>query len=353
MPIKIGNGELEIPVIQGGMGVGVSLGNLAGSVAREGAMGTISMVDIGYREEDFYRNTRNANIRAFNKELEKARKISEGRGMIATNIMAAITDYKEMVKAAVKAKVDAIVVGAGLPLDLPSLVDTKEISIAPIISSVRALKLVVRNWTNKYDRTPDFVVLEGKDAGGHLGFKEEEINSKDYSLENRVREVVEYLDDLKTKIGYKIPLFVGGSVFDGNDLNKLQGWGADGIQIGTRFIATEECDVNEGFKNIIVEAKEEDIVLLKSPVGLPARAVNTKLVKKMLEERVPSKRCINCLKTCNPRTTEFCISDALISSAQGDRENGLFFCGSLAGRITEITTVKKIFDEIKSQWVRV
>ncbi|WP_100065222.1 NAD(P)H-dependent flavin oxidoreductase [Miniphocaeibacter massiliensis] len=350
MSLKIGNKILEIPVIQGGMGVGVSLGRLAGSVAREGAMGTISMVNIGYREEDFYKNKMEANIRAFNKELKKAREISKGKGIIATNIMAALTDYKDLVKEAVKAKVDAVVVGAGLPLNLPELVETRDVLIAPVISSARALSVIVKNWTRKYDRVPDFVVLEGKYAGGHLGFSKEDIFDEKINIENLTREVVDYLKGLKEKIGYKIPLFVGGSFYDGNDLNLVREWGSDGIQIGTRFIATEEADVSEEFKKVIVRSKKEDITLLHSPVGMPARAIRTPLIEKIKKGRIPSKRCINCLKPCDPKTTEFCISDALISSAKGDVENGLFFSGSLAYKINEITTVEKIFKEIKSQW---
>lgn len=350
MQLKIGDFQIEVPVIQGGMGVGVSLGGLAGSVAREGAMGTISMVNIGYRETDFYKNRVEANLRAFKKELEKARTIAKGKGIIATNIMAALTDYKELVKGAVKEKVDAIVVGAGLPLNLPELVGTKEILIAPIISSARGLSVIVRNWMRKYDRTPDFVVLEGKNAGGHLGFSKDEIENPNVELESLTRDVVKYLEDLKLTIGRRIPLFVGGSFFDGNDLKMVRSWGADGIQIGTRFIATEECDVSREFKEVVVNAKEGDITLLHSPVGMPARAINTPLIENIKKGRIPSKRCINCLKPCDPKTTEFCISDALIASANGDIENGLFFSGSLAPRIKEITTVKKIFDEIKLQW---
>ncbi|MDL2310666.1 nitronate monooxygenase family protein [Peptostreptococcaceae bacterium OttesenSCG-928-C18] len=350
MPVKIGSKGLDIPVIQGGMGVGVSLGKLAGSVAKEGAMGTISMVNIGYKEKDFYKNKLQANVRAFNKEFSKAREISAGKGIIATNIMAALTDYKDLVKEAVKSKVDAIVVGAGLPLNLPELVGTKDILIAPIISSVRALSVVVKSWMRKYERVPDFVVLEGKGAGGHLGFDEEEISVNKISLEKLTKEVVSYLKDLKEKIGYKIPLFVGGSFFDGNDLNMVREWGAEGIQMGTRFIATEESDVGDKFKNIIVNSSKEDISLLHSPVGMPARAIKTPLLKKIKKGRIPSKRCINCLTPCNPKTTDFCISDALISAAYGDVENGLFFSGSLAHRVKEITTVGKIFEEIKSQW---
>ena len=350
MSVKIGNKELTIPVIQGGMGVGISLGGLSGAVAKEGGMGTISIVGIGYREEDFYKNNIEANTRAFSKELKKAREIAQGNGIIAVNIMYALTDFQAMVKAAVKEKIDAIVVGAGLPLDLPSFVDDKNIMIAPIISSARALKLIIRNWTKKYNRYPDFVVLEGKDAGGHLGFKKEEIENENYSLEEITKEVVEYLNELKDKIQYKIPLFVGGSFFDGNDLNLVQSWGADGIQMGTRFIATVECDASEDFKKMVLNAEKDDIVLLHSPVGLPARGIKNEFIERIARERVPSKRCINCLKTCNPRTTDFCISDALINSVKGETEKGLFFSGSLAHRITEITTVHKIFEEIKNQW---
>ena len=350
MSVKIGDKELSVPVIQGGMGVGISLGGLAGSVAKEGGMGTISIVNIGYREEDFYKNTREANIRALAKEVKKARELAAGNGILAINIMYAITDFQAMVKAAVAERIDAIVVGAGLPLDLPGIVDDKEIMIAPIVSSLRALKLIIRNWTKKYNRYPDFIVLEGKDAGGHLGFKEEEVYDENYSLEKITKEIVEYLNELKDKIQYKIPLFVGGSFFDGNDLNKVQSWGADGIQMGTRFIGTVECDASDAFKKMILDAKEEDIVLLHSPVGLPARGIKNEFIEEIAKQRIPSKRCINCLKTCNPRTTDFCISDALINSVKGDTKMGLFFSGSLAHKIDKITTVHGIFEEIRTQW---
>lgn len=350
MSIEIGEKELYIPVIQGGMGVGVSLGKLAGSVAREGGMGTISMVNIGFEEEDFYTNTLKANIRAFKKQLDKAKKISKGNGLIAVNIMAALTDYKILVKEASKTDVDAIVVGAGLPLDLPELIENRKILIAPIISSTRALKILVKNWMKKYKRLPDFVVLEGRNAGGHLGFKEEEIYSSKYSLNSIIRETVEYLNEINEEFKKNIPLFVGGSLYDGNDLNLVRKLGGTGIQIGTRFIATNECDVNKNFKELITDTKSKDIVILKSPVGLPARAIKTSLIDSIKENRIPSKKCINCLKTCNPKTTKFCITDALIDSANGDIVNGLFFCGSLTYKINEISTVKNIFNEIKRQW---
>lgn len=349
MKLTIKNKTIEYPIIQGGMGVGVSLGNLSGSVAKEGAMGTISMVGIGYREEDFYKNTREANRRAFKKELAKARSIADGRGLIGVNIMSVLTDYKELVKLAEEEKVDFIISGAGLPLDLPGLIEDEEVLLCPVISSVRALQLINRVWGKRYKRLPDFVVLEGSAAGGHLGFKKEEIEAGK-SLEELTVEVVAYLKEVKEETGKEIPLFVAGSVYDGYDLKKYRALGATGIQMGTRFIGTHECDADDRFKDFIINAKEEDLVITKSPVGILGRAVDNDLLKQIRVERKAPSRCINCLQTCNPKTTQYCISEALINAVKGDVDQGLIFAGSNLNRVTEKVAVKAIIKEILSEY---
>lgn len=347
MFIKIRNKGISVPIIQGGMGVGISLGGLAGAVAAEGGMGVISSVNIGYREKDILSNPTEANRRALLKEVKKAREISQGKGMIGVNIMTAIQDYKEHIQTAVEAKVDAIIMGAGLPLDLPKLVGDADIAIAPIVSGKRALSLIMRAWNRKFHRKPDFIVVEGRDAGGHLGFSEEEMTDPGRTTTAIVKEVVDFL---KTA-GESIPIFAAGSAFDGFDLKKYMDFGANGVQIGTRFIATEECDAGIGFKEVILKATQKDLVVIKSPVGMLARAINTPLVQNVKTfGRIPPKRCMKCLSVCDPKTTPYCISRALSKAVIGDVDEGLFFSGSNVERIDKMTTVKEIITSIMDEW---
>lgn len=340
--MKIANRELELPILQGGMGVGVSLGNLAGRVASYGAMGTISAVGIGFKEDDFETNTWEANKRALNKEIQKAKDMAGGKGLVAVNVMMAITDYDEVIKQAVSGGADVIVVGAGLPLNLPELVE-EDTLIAPIVSGARALKLICRRWKT-YNRLPDFVVLEGAWAGGHLGFSAEDIdNYKEDDLLQETKDARAFLDTLKEQ--KDIPLFVAGNVFDEQRIKKLLEAGADGFQFGTPFIATQECDVSDLFKKVIVDAKKEDIVLINSPVGMPARALATPFVIALRGEKQKIRDCRNCLRFCTPAATEFCISKALIHAAKGNYEEGLFFAGDGVDRIHRIKTVKEVIDE--------
>lgn len=345
MAIKISDKILDIPVIQGGMGVGVSLGSLAGSVAAQGGMGTISMVNIGYREDDFWKNPRQANERAFYKEVEKAKEISGGKGLLAANIMAVVKDYDYLESLILNSDLDALVVGAGLPLHLPKN-NVKNKLLAPIVSSVRALNLICRSWLKKYDALPDFVILEGKGAGGHLGFSREDIGDETLSLEGLAREMKVFLDEIKEKHGKEIPFFVGGSVMDKEDLDKYQALGAAGLQIGTRFMVSKEADVDERVKDYVVQAGSDDLEIINSPVGIIGRALKNSFIERTLRERVPAKKCIRCITPCNPATTQYCISDALIATAQGDIDNGLIFCGSRVDEIKEILSVKEIIDNV-------
>lgn len=348
MAVKIKDRILDLPIIQGGMGVGISLGKLAGSVAKYGAMGTISMVDIGYREEDFWKNPRQANIRAYHKEVERAREISKGRGLIATNIMAAVEDYDYLIKEILESDVDVVVVGAGLALDLPEH-NTKCKLLAPIVSSARALKILGKKWLRNFDVLPDFVVLEGRGAGGHLGFSREDMDDEKLGLENLTKELVDLLKEFKDKYKKTIPLFVAGSVMDHDDLKRFQDLGADGIQVGTRFIATHEADAHQNMKEAIVKAKKEDIALIDSPAGFLGRALDNDFIKRTRSERVPPKKCINCLSPCNPKTTQYCITDALIATAEGRLDEGLVFCGSRVDEIEDIKSVKEVLEDLTGQ----
>lgn len=328
--------EIRLPVIQGGMGIGVSLGNLSGHVAKEGAIGTISMVAPGYNERDFLEDQTKANERAFKRELKKAREISEGNGLIGANIMVALSDYEELVKLAVDSSVDFIVAGAGLPLNLPELVP-EEVPIAPIVSSARTLKLLMRRW-KKWNRLPDFVIVEGLEAGGHLGFKKVD---KDFSLEKLTTDI---LDHLKSE-DLKIPVFVAGGLSGKKDYDKYRELGAFGIQLGTRFLATEEADCHESLKKKIVESTTKDLEVFESPVGLLGRGIENDFLKSVKKERKPSTYCIRCIKTCNPKTTRYCIYERLIASVTGKVDEGLLFAGTSIDDINEILTVEEVLEE--------
>lgn len=333
--------KLRLPLIQGGMGVGISMGNLAGAVAKEGAMGVISTANIGFREPDFWENPNEADERALVGEIKKAKKLAEGNGMVAINAMVATTNFAKMIKAACENGIDAIISGAGLPLELPKLVSGYDVLIAPIVSSGRAAKMIIKMWKSRYDREPDFLIVEGSQAGGHLGFSEGQL------IEQTAKPIGDLVEEVVSEAG-EIPVFAAGSVFDAEDIKAVLKKGASGVQIATRFIATEECDAEYGFKKIITEAKDEDVTILKSPVGMPGRGLNSPLIQAVSKGvTFHPKSCIGCIHGCDPKETVYCINRALIAAFYGDYENGLFFCGGNVGRVSEITSVKKLIEELK------
>ncbi|MBR1633942.1 MAG: nitronate monooxygenase [Lachnospiraceae bacterium] len=339
--VKLRDKILPIPLIQGGMGVGISLGRLAGSVAKCGAMGVISSVNAGFDEPDFDTDPMAANLRALEREIKKAKEIAAGNGLVGVNIMTAVTHYKETCLCAVRAGADAIISGAGLPLKLAEYVKGSDTLFAPIVSSGRAAKLLLKHYQKRFDMRPDFFVIEGSRAGGHLGFSKEEL------LEDTAKSNEEILAETLPIVG-DIPVFVGGGVFDHQDMERLMDAGAAGVQIGTRFIATEECDADPGFKQAIVDAKEDDALIIQSPVGMPARAVNSPLLKRLAEgERYPAVRCNNCLEAC-PKgdKTPYCISRALVAAVKGNWKDGLFFTGGNVGRVNKIVPVKELIEDI-------
>ena len=343
---------LTVPILQGGMGVGVSLGGLAGAVAACGGMGCISTADTGYREPDFEKDPVSANRRALAAEIAKAKKIAGGAGIVAINAMVATQNYADAVKTAVEAGVDAIVSGAGLPLELPGLVGKADVALAPIVSSGRAAKLILRRWAKAFDRTADFVVIEGCKAGGHLGFAEEDLLAgKCQTLDEILPEVLAEVKPFEEQFGRAIPVFVAGGVYTGEDMAHYMKQGAAGVQIATRFIPTYECDASQAYKDVLLNASAEDVRIIHSPVGMPGRALNTPLVQKLSEGmRFPPKRCARCLKGCNPAQVPYCITHALIEAVKGNVEEGLFFCGANVGRLDKMRSVRALMDELMNEW---
>lgn len=344
--IKIGDLISKYPIMQGGMGVGVSMHKLAGNVAKEGGIGIISTADIGYQDPEFEKNPMKANLKAIKTEIEKAREIAPN-GIIGVNVMVALSNYAEIVKECVKNKIDLIVSGAGLPKDLPSFVKGTKTKIAPIVSSGRCAKLISKLWMSKYDYVPDMIVIEGPEAGGHLGFKPDELTPENKpKLEDITKDVIAEVKEIEKETGKEIPVVVAGGVFDGNDIAKFLKLGANGVQMATRFVATEECDASPEFKKAYVNAKKEDIKIIKSPVGMPGRAIKNKFIKKVEENKSKITKCYNCIKTCNPVETPYCITRALINAVKGNVDEGLIFCGSNVDRIDKIVTVKELMNEL-------
>ncbi|UMZ72512.1 NAD(P)H-dependent flavin oxidoreductase [Natranaerofaba carboxydovora] len=347
--LNIGELQAKVPIIQGAMGIGVSLSNLAAAVANEGGVGVISGVQIGFDEPDFKENTESANVRALKNHIKKAKQLSHD-GLLGVNLMTVISNYKEMAKAAVEEKIDLIFSGAGLPKNLPEMVKGSKTKISPIVSSGKAASLIAKIWDKKYDYTPDMVVVEGPKAGGHLGFHVDQLQQNHMpSLDKIVMEVIEVLKPYAKKYNKSIPVIAAGGVFTGHDISRAIEMGASGVQMGTRFVATEECDANLKFKEAYINSVQNSIQLIKSPVGLPGRAINNNFIKKLETEKVPIKNCYNCLKACKPKEADYCISNALIDSVQGNVDDGLIFAGSNAYRINKMTTVKELMSELAAE----
>lgn len=350
--MKLGNRELALPLIQGGMGVGVSMGGLAGAVAAEGAMGTLSTADAGWNEPDFAAHPQQANLRALRREVQRAKRLAAGAGLVAVNAMVATRQYADSVHTALEAGADAIVSGAGLPLELPALAEGFEALLAPIVSGPRAAQLICRTWAKRYGRVPDFVVLEGCQAGGHLGFEEADLLSgRCTPLSRLIPEVLAALRPFEEKFGRAIPLFCAGGVATGAEMARCTRLGAAGAQLATRFIATEECDAGQGYKDVLLAARPEDLRIIHSPVGMPGRAVNSPLVQRLAAGmRQPPAHCSGCIKSCRPAETPFCITHALIEAVKGNWEEGLFFSGSRVDLVDRMRTVPDLIDELMKEW---
>jgi NAD(P)H-dependent flavin oxidoreductase YrpB (nitropropane dioxygenase family) len=345
--LKIGNLNAHIPIVLGGMGIGVTRSNLASAVANEGGIGVMSGIHMGYDQPDFKTNTFKANVRAIKEQIKLARELSP-KGIIGINFMTVMNRYSDYVKTAVEEGIDLIVSGAGLPLELPGLVKNTKTKIVPIVSSGRALKIILRKWDLKYQKTADAVVIEGIKAGGHLGFKLDQLAEKTFSFKETIEDVKNVLAKYEEKYGMKIPVIAAGGIFDRNDVEEALRNGADAVQMSTRFIGTVECDAADEFKQVFVEMKKEDIEIIVSPVGLPARAYRNKFIDELKGglQKVPDQ-CTKCIKTCDRGREPYCISEALINAVSGNIDEGLIFTGTNGYKIDKITTVKEIFDEFR------
>lgn len=346
--LKIGNLVSRLPIIQGGMGIGISGPRLAAAVANAGGIGVISAAQSGYNEEDFEDNNLAANIRALKSQITKAKSIAKD-GIIGVNIMVAMNNYSEIVKATVEAGADIIISGAGLPTELPKLTKGFKTKIAPIVSSLKSARVILKVWDRHDKTTADMIVIEGPRAGGHLGFKKENIDEANLNFDEEILKILDEVKIYENKYNKKIPVVVAGGVFTGTDIAKYLKLGASGVQMATRFVATKECDASEAFKEAYINAKKEDITIVESPVGMPGRAILNKFVKRAKEGRIPVEKCYKCIHTCNPASTPYCISKALIEGVKGNLNEALIFCGDNAERIKEIVSVEELVLELEQE----
>lgn len=350
--LTIGGLVCTYPIIQGGMGVGVSLSGLSSAVANEGGIGVISTVAIHkvvLQEEST--NYKKDSIKALTQEIRRAKELSEG--IIGVNIMVALSNFAELVKVSIDEKIDIIFSGAGLPLDLPKyLIGQKSnTKLVPIVSSGRATKIIIRKWKDNYDYIPDAIVVEGPLAGGHLGFKKENIDKEEFSLENLIPEVIAAVAPFEIEFGRKIPIIAGGGIYSGSDIHKFLKLGADGVQMATRFVTTVECDASDEFKQAYLDAREEDIVIIESPVGMPGRALRNKFIEDSEKGLTKPTGCpYHCIITCNPSESLYCIGDALVNAQVGLLDQGLAFVGSNVYKNDKIVTVKELFKTLESEY---
>lgn len=354
---KLNIGEIEIPkpIIQGGMGVGISMSGLASAVANEGGIGVISTVAIGLLDQESKGRFEKRNKDVLLREIHQARQLTDG--VIGLNIMVAISDYDELIKIAYNEEVDIIFLGAGLPLKFPEEITADRLKNAPtkvgvIVSSGRAARLIFQTWQKKFNHVPDLVVVEGPKAGGHLGFKKEQIFDPDYALEKIVPDVLKVVQSFEHQTEKHIPVVAAGGIYTGSDIHRFLNMGVQGVQMGTRFVATHECDASLEFKQSYINCKKEDITIIQSPVGLPGRAIrNTFLDEVTAGERKPFKCPWKCLKTCDFREAPYCIAQALTNAQRGNVEEGYTFAGSNAYRVKEIISVKELFQTLEQEYI--
>ena len=350
--LNIGNLSISVPIVQGGMGVGISLSGLASAVANEGGVGVISSAGLGLLYRNLSKDYIQASIMGLKEELRKARE--KTKGVIGVNVMVAMSNFTDMVKTAIAEKADIIFSGAGLPLNLPSFLQKDSVTkLVPIVSSARAARVIAEKWHSLYNYLPDAFVVEGPKAGGHLGFKDEQINDEHFSLEHILSEVIDEVQDMGARYGKEIPVIVAGGIYTGEDIKRFMDMGASGVQMGTRFVTTEECDASDVFKQTYIEAKQEDIQIIKSPVGMPGRAIFSKFIQKVKEGQKQPKTCIcKCIKTCDISKSPYCIIAALYNAFKGNMDNGYAFAGANAFRATKIVSVKETFRSLLDEFSR-
>lgn len=352
--LKIGDLKINIPIIQGGMAVGISLAGLASAVANAGGVGVIATAGIGMMEPDFDADFTQANQRALRKEIKRARKIT--KGIIGVNIMVALSDFKEMARISIEEEADMVFLGAGLPLRnmeqfVPKTIDDRKPKVIPIVSSARAAKMIFQYWKKNYQYIPDAVVLEGPLAGGHLGFKKEQIGNPEYTLDEILPNLISELKIFERDFHKEIPIIVAGGIYTGADIFHYFQLGAQGVQMATRFVATHECDASWQFKQAYIDCQKEDMVIIDSPVGLPGRAIQNQFLKEVSEGYQKPFRCFwKCLKTCNFKTAPYCIASALTHAQKGDFKNGFAFAGANAYRVKKIISVSELVKNLIGEY---
>lgn len=352
--LRIGNIESKLPIVQGGMGVGISMAGLASAVANEGGIGVIASAGIAMHDPDYEKNVRAANKRALANEIRKAKSLA--KGPIGVNILVALSDYDALSVVCLEEGADILFLGAGLPLkifgDLPKEeVKNVGIKIVPIVSSARALNVIFNSWLKNYDRVPDAVVVEGPLAGGHLGFKKEQIDDPDFSLEKLVPEVVSATEDFEKRLGVSIPVIAAGGIYTGADILKFLRLGASGVQMATRFIATHECDAYPPFKEALLKCTKDDICIIDSPVGLPGRAIRNHFLEEVYGGRkMPFKCPWKCLRTCDYTNVPYCIALALVNAKKGLLGEGFAFTGANGWRVDKIVSVKELIAELAGEY---
>lgn len=344
--LKIGNLTARLPIIQGGMGVGISLNGLASAVANEGGVGVISCAGLGLIYRHAAKDYMEACIIGMREEIRKAKEKSNG--IIGVNIMMALTNFSDMVKTAIAEKVDVIFAGAGLPMDLPKYrTEGCTTKLVPIVSSARAAKIICEKWKTLYDYLPDLVVVEGPKAGGHLGFKPAQIEDENFSIEKLIPEVVTVVAEFEEKYNQEIPVIAAGGIYTGEDMYNIMQLGAKGVQIASRFVTTHECDADIKFKKSYINATEDQVEIIQSPVGMPGRALKGEFLEKVKQGLTRPKSCpYNCLHTCDYKVVPYCIILALYNAYQGKLDKGYAFAGKNAYLTDKIVSVKEVFDDL-------
>lgn len=354
--LKIGNLTIKTPVVQGGMGVAISLSGLASAVANQGGIGVISAAAIGMGEPNYEKSFRKSNIIALRRHIQKAKELSEGNGAIGVNLMVALSDYDELLKVSIEEKADVVFMGAGLPLKLPQFVldtgfENIHTKFIPKVSGAKAANLIFKYWAAKFNHIPDAVVVEGPKAGGHLGFKKEELIEDSIDLYDLIEETVAVVKEYEKKFNKEIPVIAAGGIYTGEDIREIMKAGAKGVKMGTRFVTTHECDADIAFKQSYIDSTKDSITIIESPVGLPGRVIGSEFVDKIKGgETRPIKCPWKCLKSCDFRKVPYCISEILHNSSKGELDKGFSFAGSNAYRATDIVSVKQVFDELKEEF---
>jgi nitronate monooxygenase len=352
--LKIGDIEVKLPIIQGGMGVAISLSGLASAVANEGGIGVISAAAIGMIEPDYIKNFREANKRALRKEIQRAKSLT--KGVIGVNIMMALSDHEDLIKVSIEEKADLIIMGAGLPLKIPAIIaeagyTDNHTKLAVKVSSAKAAKLIFQYWAGKYQLIPDAVVVEGPLAGGHLGFKKEELTHDMVPLSKLIEETVAAIRPFEEQFGKEVPVIAAGGIYTGKDIYDIMQAGAKGVKLGTRFVTTHECDASLAFKESYIACSKEDITIIDSPVGLPGRVIKNKFVEQIQQGNTKPFKCVwHCLSSCDYRKAPYCIAQVLFNSARGRMSNGFAFSGTNAYLATKIQHVSEVISELVAEY---